>query len=261
MAENPEDPQEDPYPSIFSTPEAQLLRDRHEARDYVFHQCRTGLPHRKPTQLLTTVEIPMGSPLRAFCNHGEFAHAAIEGKIDGEWATAAQSCYPRKLCRELAKVIVAGIEQLPPHSSRDLPVVDRRGASDDPQGLWAPLKAPSIGQNWSVLTRWTELFRTRWKVAEHNNVGELRMAVAALRHLSRSRRHWDSRVMLIGDSLVAIGVLAKGRSSSPPLLRLARQAASVQLILGVRLYLRWVESKRNLADGPSRGHPIGIAPE
>ena len=129
------------------------------------------------------------------------------------------------------------------------------------QGLWVPLKAPSIGQNWSVLTRWTELFRTKWKIAEHNNVGELRMAVAALRHLSRSRRHWDNRVMLIGDSLVAIGVLAKGRSSSPPLLRLARQAASIQLILGVRLYLRWVESKRNLADGPSRGHRIGIAPE
>ena len=41
----------------------------------------------------------------------------------------------------------------------------------------------------------------------------------------------------------------------------ARMAAAAQLAFGLRPYLRWVESKRNMADGPSRGYPIGVAPE
>ena len=85
--------------------------------------------------------------------------------------------------------------------------------------------------------------------------------VLALRRLARSRSSWDKRVLMIGDSLVAIGALAKGRSPSWPILRLCRMAAAVQLITGIRPYWRWIPSKRNHADGPSRGFPIGQAPE
>lgn len=60
--------------------------------------------------------------------------------------------------------------------------------------------------------------------------------------------------------MVSIGVLNKGRSPSWPLLRLARQATAVQLICEIRPYLRYVESKRNHADGPSRGFNVGVAP-
>ena len=110
------------------------------------------------------------------------------------------------------------------------------------------------------LERWKETFRVRWRTSEHNNIGELRTVILALRHASRSSRAWDSRILMITDSLVSLGVLAKGRTSSWPLLRLARQGAALTMAFGFRVYYRYVESKRNHADGPSRGFPLGVAP-
>ena len=60
--------------------------------------------------------------------------------------------------------------------------------------------------------------------------------------------------------MVTIGVLSKGRSLSWPLLRLAGIAASAQLVCGIRPYMGYAETKRKHADGPSRDHPIGVAP-
>ena len=61
------------------------------------------------------------------------------------------------------------------------------------------------------------------------------------------------------DSQVVVGALGKGRASSHQLLRLCRMAAAVQLACGIRLYLRWVPSESNVADGPSRGGAKGAA--
>ena len=82
-----------------------------------------------------------------------------------------------------------------------------------------------------------------------------------MRLLFRAEASGDTRVLLISDSMVAIGCLAKGRSPSWALLRLARMSAAVVLTCGLNPYYRSVESKRNHADGPSRGLPVGVAPE
>eukprot|EP00959_Pyramimonas_sp_CCMP1952_P379649 7952762-Pyramimonas_sp.AAC.1 len=56
-----------------------------------------------------------------------------------------------------------------------------------------------------------------------------------------------------------MGVLGKGRSSATGLLHVARQAAAAGLVFGIELYLRWVASEDNVADGPSRALDIGAA--
>ena len=63
------------------------------------------------------------------------------------------------------------------------------------------------------------------------------------------------------DSMVALGCLSKGRSSSPALLRLARIVAAHSALFGLRLLFRYVASELNVADGPSRGKHIGAALE
>ena len=67
----------------------------------------------------------------------------------------------------------------------------------------------------------------RWKEAEHINVQELRTVVGLLRHLVRGRENWRRRVLLFVDSMVALGALGKGRSSSPALA--PRDAAAAAL--------------------------------
>eukprot|EP00959_Pyramimonas_sp_CCMP1952_P206036 4308548-Pyramimonas_sp.AAC.1 len=77
--------------------------------------------------------------------------------------------------------------------------------------------------------------------------------------MSRTRNMWGKRVLELSDSLVAMGVLAKGRPSATGLLRLARQASAVALGFGISLYVRWVASEDNVVDGPSRALDIGAA--
>ena len=82
-----------------------------------------------------------------------------------------------------------------------------------------------------------------------------------MRYLARSRKCWNRKFLCFTDSMVVLGALGKGRSSSPPLLRLCRRAAAMRLILGIRIFLRYVASEVNVADWPSRGGPVGVAPK
>ena len=118
-----------------------------------------------------------------------------------------------------------------------------------------------IGAGWVDEKRWHELSRGRWEVAEHNNVLELRCLISVLRHLARSSRRWHKRVAIMTDSVVSMAALQKGRSSATALLRLARVACGIALVLGIKGCYRWVPSQWNMADGPSRGVAIGAADE
>lgn len=122
-------------------------------------------------------------------------------------------------------------------------------------------RVPEVAECWDPLDRWSICYVTQWKAHEHNNIGELRMVVGGVRHAARSRAAMQTRILCITDSMVALGGVARGRSSSFPLNRLLRQLAAVTLPLGIKVYCRFVGSKRNCSDGPSRGYPIGQAPE
>ena len=63
------------------------------------------------------------------------------------------------------------------------------------------------------------------------------------------------------DSQVTLGSASKGRSSRPGINFLLRKMASVLVAHDMRAFLRWVPTKRNYADGPSRGGPLGVMVE
>ena len=128
-----------------------------------------------------------------------------------------------------------------------------------PKVVKARGQARRASRRWTTLSRWSLLYAGRWTKEEHNNILEMRAAVSVLRHISRSRRKWRQRVLLFTVSLVTLGVLRKGRSSATALLHLARQASAVCIVCGLRLYVRWVASEDNVADGPSRAQGIGAA--
>ena len=113
---------------------------------------------------------------------------------------------------------------------------------------------------WTRTADWHLLFRSDWERQEHQNVLELRTLINLGRHLARSQRSWGKKYLVMTDSLVCLGALAKGRSSSPALLRLLRRWAAMRFGLGISFALRWVPSGRNVADGPSRRARLGEHP-
>ena len=107
------------------------------------------------------------------------------------------------------------------------------------------------------LQRWHEVFRTTWPIGEASNVIEARMVLLAARHLARARSNRNCRIVLFTDNLAALAVLSRGRTSAPSLLATCRGLAAIALSAGIKLQLRWVPSRRNHADGPSRGKKLG----
>ena len=95
----------------------------------------------------------------------------------------------------------------------------------------------------------------------HSCDRERAASVEAMAHEARDLSAWNQRHLAISDSQVAIGALSKGRSSGPRLKVLCRRAAAITLATGVRFYWRYVRTWRNVADGPSRGYGLGVAPK
>ena len=86
---------------------------------------------------------------------------------------------------------------------------------------------------------------------------EGRCVVMAVQRLSRCRKGRQCRMLVVTDSLVALGCFRKGRSSNQGLLYLSRRLAGLSMGYNIRVALRYVEyyvpSERNMADGSSRG--------
>jgi hypothetical protein len=112
---------------------------------------------------------------------------------------------------------------------------------------------------WDQLERWTEGSRWKWKHEEHINLLEAKTVLSQMSHIAGEQDSEGKRIMIFSDSQVSIAALAKGRSSVRELNRVARKAAAWVLTMGWKVYLRYMRTHRNHADGPSRGQPLGVA--
>ena len=108
-----------------------------------------------------------------------------------------------------------------------------------------------LGLDWSVGVsgQWSSPANS-----EHINSLEVRAALSGLRYAVRAfgTAVIGSRVLLCTDSLVALSVLSKGRSSSHAILRRVRAVAALVLATRMRPIYRYISTERNPADKPSR---------
>ena len=102
------------------------------------------------------------------------------------------------------------------------------------------------------LSSWKTIISSAWKRKEHINVLEIRAVITAVKWVISFPSSIRNRVAILCDSTVALSSITKGRSSSPLLLPRLRLLASYVLASGLQLYLSWIPSELNPADGPSR---------
>jgi len=226
----------------------------------LFDQCMFGAPSRKPTCISTNLSEGTRTLGRA-CSHSSHETVLIGLDESGGFKTTPAARYPPELCEamvecffhellhcaaqgkvldgpELHEVLGGALREAPERSSHRAPI--------RPAGAWI-----------DPVGRWSECFRTMWQDSEVSNVVEARMLLYAIRHASRARHHHGSRILLFTDNLAALSVISRGRSSARSLRFICRGVASYSLGCDIRLLLRWVESRRNHADGPSRQRPLG----
>jgi hypothetical protein len=99
---------------------------------------------------------------------------------------------------------------------------------------------------------WRTIVSSAWRREEHINCLELRALNTAVRWTLSFPDSIRSRLVVLTDSMVVLGAVTKGRSSSPDLLRRLRSLSSLLLASGLTLSLCWVPTHLNPADEPSR---------
>ena len=270
ILEHPRDPGHDPYPSIWELPEVRELQKASQGQLLLLDQCRYGQKAKKPTTLLTNATAKI-EDLSMRCCHQEHP-VTLQGKDEaGAFRTSAAQTYASELCKPIAEVLLEEFRLMMLHAAGPDPKghieSESEGKFPPPARGRAPIRrrmgeripAPPLSSTWLPVARWATTYRGLWRHAVHITIQELRTVVGLLRHLARSRRNWGHKVLLLIDSMAALGVIAKGRSSSLPLLRLARQVCAISLAFDIRPAPRYIPSEVNPSDGPSRGLPVGAA--
>ncbi len=107
-----------------------------------------------------------------------------------------------------------------------------------PRRRWATIVAHRDGRDW-----------------DHITARELRAAGFAIRWVVSYPAAINTRLLVLGDSVAALGALAKGRSSSLALRTIQRPITALLLASGLSLRLAYIPSADNPADYASR-HPL-----
>lgn len=101
---------------------------------------------------------------------------------------------------------------------------------------------------WKIAKGW------KWKKPAHINVLELEAVYHAVKWRARSFRVVQRRFLHLVDSLVVLGVVSKGRTSSKRLFPCLHRLNILLLALHTYPILGWVLTDLNPADEPSRWH-------
>ena len=103
----------------------------------------------------------------------------------------------------------------------------------------------------SKVLEWVTSNISQFKFDAHINKLEGEMVVIGL-HQRLCSGIREERLPWLLDSVVAVGMLAKGRSSSRELARVCEKVAGLCAMGEIRLILGWVQTGIMPADGPSR---------
>ena len=127
---------------------------------------------------------------------------------------------------------------------------DLEGAAPcGPGGAIPEVPEELLARPWKLATS------RRWARHEHINALESKAILFAIRRALRAKAAFGRRILILSDNMVSVNVFSRGRSSAKGICSSTRSGASLLLASGSTLFVRWVSTHRNWADGPSRGIP------
>ena len=196
-------------------------------KEAVIASCQFGSPHKKEFRFLTYL---LDKDFLEVKCPGGHDHVPIAGAF-----TKPSAVYVDALGRHLALAY-----------QRSLGVL-RRLEEDEPrtEGLESAVVNDLLAAgSWKVDRAWC------WKSPCHINILEASTVVSLLKELAL--KDPDCRHVILSDSRVAKGALAKGRSSAVQLQRQCQMAGALQAAAGLYPAFNFAPTRLNVADDPSR---------
>ena len=103
---------------------------------------------------------------------------------------------------------------------------------------------------------WKLTFAIKVADKEHINLKELRALRAYVRRRAKGGYTTPQRILVLIDSQVARGAIARGRSPSLPINQALRSILPYVAGSDIQLSVLWVPSALNPSDAPSRAQPL-----
>ena len=202
------------------------------AKEVVLASCAYGSVHQKEFGM-------MGANMQVHLLHRkcsrDHSHIRIEGKY-----TRPSATYCPGLASALGTFFADHLAAL--NRTGERLEVASRGLEDSLTNDIA------VSLDWVVDDAWS------WKSSSHINALETAATLRMLRKVARNGG--DVRVTYLVDSHVSRSIVAKGRSSSAVLRRMLRTLASICLAYGIYPAGRFVPTRLNPADHPSRNSQL-----
>lgn len=224
--------------------------------------CRFGSRHKGGWRLVSNMDLVQGVALGCVCC----------GRHQGEGR--GQLPWPRRFCERLGDILTTAAEEeerkcqasartseLAYEAVRNQEeellgrVLNGEGGSvvlEVGVGSKRPMYLRGLDGHWFRGRGWTEVSRGRFRTPLHVNLGEAEALNFLLRDIVKVRAFHGKRLLDFADSQVVLGVAGKGRASAFQLLRRSRRLSALIFAANLDLGARWVISKKNPADGPSR---------
>ena len=204
------------------------------AREAFLASCRFGSPHQKEFVFVgANMQVEL---LNYRCTRDHF-HIPIQGKF-----TKPSATYTDALAEALAVFFKDHLDALRRAADRLNVKVD--GLED------IATNDISSSFSWRVLSAWS------WKGSSHINILEVAAAFSLLKMIAA--HEGDCRFVVFLDSNVAKCALTRGRSSSCALRSLLKRVAGICLAFGLYPAFRFVPTRLNTADAPSRQKDLDI---
>ncbi len=169
LLEHPADPGQEPFPSVFATPQLTEMADRVGAVLGYLEQCALGGPAKKPTGLLSTIEAFWGTGPTCPGLSGQHRHATGGPKVvNGAFASQRLSAYASPMCAWFAAGFADVFERW--FVSGDGPTGFRRG--EEPIRAitqWSSLRKHKDAKALVMLNEKAAL--SERSVLDHNSVG------------------------------------------------------------------------------------------
>ena len=217
------------------------------------------MPWKKPT--LIAGNYKELDQLRRTCQGGH-AHFILRGKDEqGKWKTTQAASYPEELCRVWASCCASAVVRMcrgPCDWKPALSTIKEEGErAEDELRAWDPVvpiltHVESLPDAMLHIDDYTLLYNHAWRSAEPIHQLEARAAVKCVQHACRTPACRQRRVLVLNDNMAVVLAMNKGRCSNHLLLRLCRKVAAHVLSHRLFVRFRYVESARNVADGPTR---------
>ena len=119
-----------------------------------------------------------------------------------------------------------------------------------------PLEASKFAASIAPCLRWQVVGSYSFRKTHHINLQEARALTREVVRLAGDPENMDLIQVALNDSMVVVGAVCKGRSSSFRLNGILRSQLPFLAFGRVHLALLWVETSANLADWPSRFRPL-----